>query len=279
MLKSFLPNLIVDRIQRHRLDRHLACFPGRIARHTYHDVCLEVIIGGSLAEGWYDRDWPQLPELAMLQSGQLQAGARVFDLGAHQGVVAMILSRMVGRKGEVIAVEGTAYNVATAKKNFALNQIQNVKILHAVAADRAGVPIGFSETLNGRASAGSKPLESVSIDSLAEKYGFPRVVLLDVEGYECPVLRGAAAALRQSIDFFVEVHSGCGLENHGSLEELIAFFDLTRFDLFLPDGEYSAFRAFSPERLPSQKFFLVALAKTERPRPSIATSTLRSRKF
>ena len=49
------------------------------------------------------------------------------------------------------------------------------------------------------------------------------VVLVDVEGFECRVLAGAAATLAGEADWAVEVHVGCGLEAAGgSVERVLA---------------------------------------------------------
>ncbi len=59
-----------------------------------------------MAEGWYDHDWVDvMNEITLLRKSRLKVGARVFDIGAHQAVVALLLSRTVGPTGEVIAVE------------------------------------------------------------------------------------------------------------------------------------------------------------------------------
>ena len=61
-----------------------------------------------MGAGWYDHDWPELPEIALLKQHGLRPGARVFDIGAHQGVVALMLSKTVGPEGFVLAVEASA---------------------------------------------------------------------------------------------------------------------------------------------------------------------------
>ena len=78
------------------IKRRISSYPNRIARHRYADFELSVSIEDPVAEEWYDHDWPLTPELRALQGSRLEPGARVFDLGAHQAVVALILSRLVG---------------------------------------------------------------------------------------------------------------------------------------------------------------------------------------
>ena len=75
--------------------------------HNYGAGTLKVLLVDPLSEGWYDVDWAELPEIAALRNSLLRPGARVFDLGAHQGVVAMMLAREVGERGLIVAVEAT----------------------------------------------------------------------------------------------------------------------------------------------------------------------------
>jgi tRNA A58 N-methylase Trm61 len=59
--------------------------------------------------------------VAELAGSRLKAGARVFDLGAHQAVVALMLSQLVGHEGEVIALEAERHNFEVAERNRKLN--------------------------------------------------------------------------------------------------------------------------------------------------------------
>jgi hypothetical protein len=82
---------------------------------------------------------------------------------------------------------------------------------------------------NGRvANVGSKAfgteiVNCVSVDGLAATFGRPDVLFIDVEGFECHVLRGSQITLASRPDLFIEVHRGAGLEDQGgSVEELVS---------------------------------------------------------
>ncbi len=176
------------------LQRKIDSFPKRVVEHTYVGHSLKISLQDYVAEEWYDKlyETERMPEIEYLQNGQLKPGARVFDLGAHQGVIAMILARLVGDTGSVVAVEGTKHNAEVAQENVRLNGITNMTVKHAVAAEQAGLKMKFSATLNGAVGDNLLPVEvtSISIDSLAEEFGLPNIVFVDVEGYECQVLDG-----------------------------------------------------------------------------------------
>lgn len=240
-------------------------FAPYVASHVYGGHSFRVFIGDPLAQGWYDHDWARLPEIELLASmGRLRQGARVFDLGAHQCVVALMLAAEVGRSGSVVAVEATGHNAEVARRNLALNGVGNVIVEHAVAAGKEGT-VAFAASLNGHVGKTSYAfatvdLPAVTVDSLAALYGAPDVVFVDVEGYEQHVLAGAQKTFDARPDWLVEVHAGVGLEEQGgSVRALLAEFDRRDYRLFVGDSE--AGDSYEPlERAaPESRFHLVAL--------------------
>lgn len=234
-------------------------------RRTYSGHALDILIADNLAAGWYDRDRPVDPEIDFLKSSRLTAGARVFDLGGHQGVFAMILSKEVGNAGEVICVEGSAHNAAVAELNVRANNIKNLRVLHAVVDSHHDKPIPFRQFLNGQVDAnasGREDVNSVSIDYLASVFGRPDVIVVDIEGYELNALKGAPMTLECSADWLIEVHAGCGIESFGSVDEIFEFFPEKLFELFIAAGESENFVEFTIGDLcPGEKFFLCARSR------------------
>jgi FkbM family methyltransferase len=255
---------------RRSADRKVAGYRKRIVHHEYAGHPLAISLEDPVAEDWYDHDWPMIPELARLCESRLGAGARVFDVGAHQGVVALILSRLVGAAGQVIAVEAERHNFEVATRNRELNEAKNLEIVHA-AGGSAGGSLYFRGGLNGSVAThgrvGLARVPAVSIDGLAETYGAPDVVFIDVEGYEQQVLDGAAATITAAgSDFFVEVHVDSGLEAlGGSAEAVLERFDPTRFRRLVSpahserDEYYFRDLADHPDVV-AGRFFLIALS-------------------
>jgi len=262
ILKRLLPNGYIYQLQQRRLEKLIAAFPRRVVEHNYSGHRLKVLIADNLAEGWYDRDNPLDKEIEFLRTARLRRGARVFDLGAHQAVFAMILASEVGDEGLVIAVEGNAHNAAVARTNVELNNFSNIKIIHAVLTDQAGKDVLFQESLNGQVSTNScvgRKIASTTIDELATTFGPPDVVVIDVEGYEAIVMKGGEKTLRSTADWMVEVHVGCGLEKFGNVGEILHFFPNDRFELFIAAGESQRFEYFKHGATPPHgKFFLAA---------------------
>jgi FkbM family methyltransferase len=195
VIKAIVPKLLWSRLRMLRLRYTRANFRRRRVRHDYGGYQLEVELVDPMGAGWYDRDWPELPEIALLKQHGLRPGARVFDIGAHQCVVAMMLSKTVGPQGFVLAVEASPENCEAGDKNRKLNGIEHCRVLHAAGAAQSGT-LTFNRGTNGQVDDGSGDwgrieVDAYSVDDLADRFGAPDVLFIDVEGFECELLRGA----------------------------------------------------------------------------------------
>jgi FkbM family methyltransferase len=267
LAKKVVPSWLWTRMRLFRLRRLVARFQTRQVRHTYGGYPLEIYLADPLGQGWYDNDWPVLPEIALLSKHRLRPGARVFDLGAHQCVVALMLARVVGPEGSVVALEANRHNAEVGRRNRELNGAEQLEVVHAAVAQESG-RLTFNEGLNGqvddgRGSWGRVEVDAYSIDDLAAKYGRPDVLFVDVEGFECHALRGARSSLEGRPDCFIEVHVGLGLELFGgSIAEVLSFFPQDHYELHLASEAHPEFIPFRPDSpLMAERFFLVALAR------------------
>jgi FkbM family methyltransferase len=264
LLRRTAPRWLWTRLRSWKQRRALADFKPYTAEHAYAGVGLKVRIADPLAQGWYDHDWGPLPEIDLLRQGALVPAARVFDLGAHQGVVALILAHHVGPSGCVVAVEALPHNAASAEINRDLNGCARVHVEAAAVSDRPG-QLDVATGLNGQVKNAATDIDTVrvpavTIDELALKHGPPDVLFIDVEGYECHALRGGVRILQRRPDCYVETHAGCGLEQAGgSVAEIFHH---------LPAADYE-FTAWTESRptpapvggpgdCPPGRFFLVA---------------------
>mgnify|MGYP000856160060 CR=1 FL=1 len=74
-------------------------FRERVEEHDFAGRRLKVTIADKTAAEWYGVDCPRLKDFELLAGRGLNSGALVFDVGAHQGVVAMMLAGEVGAAG------------------------------------------------------------------------------------------------------------------------------------------------------------------------------------
>lgn len=217
VVRRVLPRPLYDSYRRRRIAYLVAHYEPRQVEHVYGGTPLRLELADGLAEGWYDRDWAPLPELEMLKSNGLASGGLVFDIGAHHGVLALMLADVVGSDGRVVAVEAEPHNARAAERNRDLNDADNIVVLHAAGAAESG-SVRFTEGLNGRVAPsggrwGTVMVPAVTIDDLSKRYGPPACVVIDVEGFETSVLMGARQTIRDAqAMFLVEVHVGHGLD-------------------------------------------------------------------
>jgi FkbM family methyltransferase len=264
---GMLPSVMAGRLRAWRVRTLIAGFEPYVVEHAYGPARLKVYVADPLARAWYDRDWTDLPEIAALRGTSLRPGALVFDIGAHQGVVAMMLAREVGPAGAIIALEPNPHNASVARRNCELNVMTQLAVLEAAVSNRSGT-ITFNESLDGQLDDGSGAqgritVESMTLDDLAEKYGTPALVFIDVEGAECMVLEMGERVLESGADFAVEVHVGFGLEKlGGSVDRLLSFFPADRFTVTARAEQDTSYRRLSTgDPLTNDRFFLLAVSK------------------
>ena len=270
MLKRFarqiVPAPLWQRLRRRNLRRHVRTFPRRTVEHTFAGVPLRVCIADEVSEGWYDTDWPSHTTIEFLDERGVLEGATVFDCGAHQGVVALLLAARCGDGGRIIAVEATAHNVDVAKVNVSLNPEvgSNVEIVHAALADRDG-HVMFDDLLNGQiSSGGGVRVDALSLGTMVKRHGRPGLILLDIEGAEASVLAGAADLIRgdHRPAWCIEVHTGHGLEAMGGTTAgVIDCFPRDLYELhWTPEDHGVLCRPLVEDNpLPTGRFHLLAL--------------------
>src|ERR1700691_5727490 len=266
--KLVLPQAVANQIRVAAYRWTLRRFRPYQVRRTWAGYQFNLWISDPTSESWYDRDSPEVPpEMSFLAQHRLRPGATVFDCGAHQCVIAMVMAKFVGANGKVVAVEASPLNYDTAMRNCELNAASNVTVIHAAVSDTLD-PIEFNVRGNGQVDDGTGTwgkisVTSVSVDELARRYGPPDVLFVDVEGFESKVLRGAIDTLsRHRPDCFFEMHVGCGLEKFGgSVKSMTDSLGRLGYQLWMGSEELDGFVPFSEHSpLVKARFFLIATA-------------------
>jgi FkbM family methyltransferase len=256
----FLPGPLCNTLRSLRDQIAIRTFRPRIVEHVYGGIPLRIKIADKISARWYDRNFDELPEIAFLKRQRLKAGALVFDLGAHQAVIALLLANIVGESGRIVAVEASKYNFELALENRSLNSANNLALIQAAVSDKSGVRMSFTGGINGTVSSSGDMVLSTSIDTLAFQNGWPDVVMLDVEGSELLALEGASETLRSGADWYVEVHGGCGLESFGGSSDAIArIFRNHGYTLYCQTDQHYEGEFHLMSTVPSGRFFLIAV--------------------
>jgi FkbM family methyltransferase len=185
----------------------------------------------------------------------------VLDIGANIGAHTLHLANLVGPNGRVMAFEPTDFAFRKLRRNLDLNPplASHVEAFHCflTSSDGASVPnaIYSSWPLAVEAGLHAKHLgremqtdsaEARSLDSILNERADRKVQLvkLDVDGFECDVLRGATAMLRDARPIFVMELAPYVLKERGAaLDELLSY--------FIPNG-YVFYAERTEKRLPSE---------------------------
>jgi FkbM family methyltransferase len=138
-------------------------------------------------------------------------GTVAIDVGAHVGVMSIVLAYCVGPGGKVVAFEPHPGNLARLQENLELNQLANIQVfpvalnsvdgetdLH-LSSDPAYHSIVTVD--RPRTARTSIRISSLRLDTVWRKLGWPTVsfVKIDVEGAELRVLEGARETLRKCL--------------------------------------------------------------------------------
>jgi FkbM family methyltransferase len=166
----------------------------------------------------------------------------VLDVGANIGAHTLHLAQLVGPAGRVLAFEPTDFAFRKLRRNLDLNPplAARVELFHCFLTANDGVnvpndiysswPLVVEDELHAKHlgremktdTAQARSLDSILAGRADRKV---QLVKLDVDGFECDVLRGASSLLREMRPIFVMELAPYLLEERGaSLDQLVSFF-------------------------------------------------------
>lgn len=132
-------------------------------------------------------------------------GAAVFDVGAHHGFQAVLAALWAGPTGVVHAFEPVGANALVLDANRAANWLPNLHVVRAAVGCRSGHCAMSGEAV---APASEGTIDLVSLDDYSARVGVtPRLVKIDVEGFEGEVLSGCQTVLASRPFVNLELHN------------------------------------------------------------------------
>lgn len=176
----------------------------------------------------------------------LHPGDVVYDVGGNVGLFSAVLAKTIGPGGVLVAFEPQAVNFKHLQENLKLNGLNNYHCYRKALGDRSGQATLFASQVIGNSSlvqhgqpnGEGETVEVVNGDEFVQKESvpLPRVVKIDVEGFELAVLKGLRATLTQPACKMVccEVHPSLlppGVAP-ASIESLLKEIGFTRIDSF-----------------------------------------------
>lgn len=182
----------------------------------------------------FTKDWWQRPEIE--SSGEFaylsklaRFGDTVVEIGAHHGMMTLLLSDEIGSEGHLYAIEAEPSNLMTLQANCFSNHVSNVSTFHCAMGDECGRVDFGGESL----AAQSGTVRKVTMTTLAtfvEQNQIEKIDLLkiDVEGYETQVLRGAGSLLTKIPRLAIELHLDLLAQAGSSLAEFWSLLETNR---------------------------------------------------
>ena len=150
---------------------------------------------------WWERSYWE-PTVALAIHDYCRPGDVVFDVGANAGGLSMMMSRLVGPRGIVLAFEASPRIIPKTHHNLVRAGCHNVTLLHRAVWHKTGetVMMAAGTHLNDRIEVGTEgmPVRTLALDDLARDGDFrPSFIKMDIEGAEFDALRGMEWLLRE----------------------------------------------------------------------------------
>jgi FkbM family methyltransferase len=152
----------------------------------------------------YDADTLSIIE-ALVEPGDV-----VIDIGANVGLITLLLSRLVGDTGRVLAFEASPIHFRSLERNINLQRVGNCFPQCIALADSDGECVHYTTHSSGSLVSdfsefgfecvGTTKVRTKRLDDVLSTDERSRIsfVKLDVDGNEMAVLRGASQTLQES---------------------------------------------------------------------------------
>jgi len=175
----------------------------------------------------------------LIKSCILREGDAALDIGANIGYYVLIESQLVGKTGKVYAVEPVTTTFKLMEKNVKLNNLENVSTFNFAFGEEEYTSVIYvcNESnwcaMNKEAVGGKfERTQSVSVktvDSFLKGKTMPKLVRMDVEGYEYQIIKGMTETLKGDIRLLVELHYGLPFISSEHMDELLGILEKNNF--------------------------------------------------
>lgn len=179
--------------------------PERWVRGKIHGYEMPLRIAGwSNRATYFLRRYYDLPTQLLVRQ-TLKSGDTFVDIGANEGMIALVASRAVGSSGKVIAFEPNPSARGIFERTICRNAIRNIDLRAAGLSNEAGeLPLFIPDINSGeatftrlRGAPGRSVVCLLLLGDAALKDEAPSLIKIDVEGFEARVLRGLEQTLRR----------------------------------------------------------------------------------
>lgn len=246
----------------YELHRKRPAFQPYVQQVPLAGVTFQFWVGNATGKEWYDPD-VQNRHAEHTETARLVApGDRVLEIGAHHGFISMLLSKLVGERGSVLAVEPSPFNAMMATAQVGLNRAGNCQVLWAAVSDRKGIAKLSRDLVNEQVTEAPDGIEvpTITADELDSTFGPFNVLKVDVQGFEYQVLRGAKELLLRRPKLLLELH-GREITKYGySAPDVLSLLDPSYKGTFVSWPERGRVHAFPAETFGMDDFVNLFLA-------------------
>lgn len=182
------------------------------------------------------------PELMHVMLRAIKPGDCVIDAGANIGFFTVFMSKLVGERGKVLAIEPDNQNLRKLRKNLDINSCTNVEIWPFALGPRRGEAKLYRERDNGQTTLFGEgdPACSIIVDTLDACFmrlpRHPSFMKLDIEGAEYGALRGCT---RLPPCVVAEANDGALERARTSVDALIKLMRAETYSAYVPHADGS----------------------------------------
>jgi FkbM family methyltransferase len=176
-------------------------------------------------------------------------GDTAIDIGANIGLYSLLMGKLVGKTGRVYSFEPASKSFGILRKHLRLNSLCSFVEAHQIlVGSEYRVEKFVEDGIKGTNRVGGSQFDgpgaiicdrqTIVLDEFVENCGrTPKLIKIDVEGFELQVLRGAEKTLKTSrCTVLCEVHPDLWKEIGYCWNDLEEFMEEIDYDIFDVSG-------------------------------------------
>lgn len=195
-------------------------FKKKVFEISFNNKKIKTLITDPIASAWNTNTRIGYTEKTILKFIRTKKIKNVFYLGAHQGIIPIILKKFYLQSAKFICLEALKHNYLISLENKKLNRCNDEITFKNIAISTSAGYENFSLfKLNSNKSISSffnRKVQSTSLPRLIKKYNKPNLMYMDIEGMEGELIEKNVKNLKKIKHvLFLELHGDNILNKYG----------------------------------------------------------------